>query len=108
MSVPFVAQLRARPEVVRLGTSGEPVITVRVEVPEVWDTIRIDAPAQTSVEEVKRRALEVLVSSAAEPDRFVVKLGGSLVPDESVSLEAAGARNGSTFLVTGRRRRPVR
>ena len=55
MSVPFVAQLRARPDAIRLGTAGEPVITVRVQVPEVWDTVRIDAPSETSVLTVKQR-----------------------------------------------------
>jgi len=87
-ATPFVAQLRARPEAIRLGTAGDPVITVRVQVPEVWDTVRIDAPPDTSVLVLKLRGFEVL--------------------DEAASLSAAGAVNGSTFLVTFRRRRPVR
>jgi hypothetical protein len=44
-TVPFVAQLRARPDVIRLGTGAEPVITVRVQSAETWDTVRVEAPA---------------------------------------------------------------
>ena len=104
---PFVAQLRARPEVIRLGTAGDPVITVRVQVPEVWDTVRIDAPPLTPVLTLKQRALETLMPGA-EPVEWVTKFRGFEVLDETVSLSGAGVENGSTLLVTSRRRRPVR
>jgi hypothetical protein len=107
VTTPFVAQLRSRPEVIRLGTTGDPVITVRVQVPEVWDTVRIDAPPDTPVMTLKEHALEVLVSSA-DQSAWITKLRGFEVLDESVSLSAAGVENGSTLLVTSRRRRPVR
>ena len=107
MSTPFVAQLRARPEVIRLGTANDPVITVRVQVPEVWDTVRIDAPSDTPVLTLKERALEALVPTADQAE-WITKLRGFEVLDESVSLSAAGVQNGSTLLVTSRRRRPVR
>jgi hypothetical protein len=106
-ATPFVSQLRARPETIRLGTPGAPVITVRVQVPEVWDTVRIDAPPDTSVLTLKERALETLMSGA-DPVEFVTKLHGFEVLDETASLSAAGVLNGSTLLVTSRRRRPVR
>jgi hypothetical protein len=106
-STPFVAQLRARPETIRLGTAGEPVITVRVQVPEVWDTVRIEASPSTPVIVLKQRALDILMPSF-EPAEFVTKLRGFEVLDESASLSAAGVANGSTLLVTSRRRRPVR
>jgi hypothetical protein len=67
---PFVAQLRSRPEAIRLGTAGDPVITVRVQVPETWDTVRIDAPPLTPVIELKMRALETL-APGAEPVEWV-------------------------------------
>ena len=107
MSVPFVAQLRARPEVIRLGTSNVPVITVRVQVPEVWDTVRIDAPPDTPVLTLKERALDVLMPTAEQAEGMT-KLRGFEVLDETASLSAAGVENGSTLLVTSRRRRPVR
>jgi hypothetical protein len=102
-----VAQLRARPETIRLGTADAPVITVRVQVPEVWDTVRVDAPPDTPVLTVKERALEALTPGADQAE-YVTKLRGFEVLDEGASLSAAGAVNGSTFLVTSRRRRPVR
>lgn len=107
MSAPFVAQLRSRPGAIRLGTTGEPVITVRVQVPEVWDTVRVDAPADTPVNTIKQHALEALAPGADGSD-WVVKLRGFEVLDEGASLSVAGAKDGSTFLVTSRRRRPVR
>lgn len=106
-ATPFVAQLRTRPEAIRLGTAGSPVITVRVQVPEVWDTVRVDAPPDTPVLTVKERALEMLMSGANQIE-YVTKLRGWEVLDETASLEAAGVENGSTLLVTSRRRRPVR
>ena len=107
MSAPFVAQLRARPETIRLGTAGAPVITIRVQVPEVWDTVRVDAPPDMPVLTVKERALETLMPGS-DVALFVTKLRGFEVLDETASLSAAGVANGSTLLVTSRRRRPVR
>ncbi|HET7737296.1 MAG TPA: hypothetical protein VFK32_01865, partial [Tepidiformaceae bacterium] len=86
---------------------GSPVITVRVQVPETWDTVRVDAPADTPVITVKERALETLMPGANQAE-YVTKLRGFEVLDETASLEVAGAMNGSTLLVTFRRRRPVR
>jgi hypothetical protein len=105
--IPFVAQLRARPEVIRLGAPGEPVITVRVQVPETWDTVRIDAPPDTPVLALKESALAALVVGADQGD-YVTKLRGFEVLDETASLSSAGVVTGSTLLVTSRRRRPVR
>lgn len=105
-TAPFVTQLRTRPEAIRLGTAGSPVITLRVQVPEVWDTVRVDASPDTPVLTVKERALEALMSGADQAE-YVTKLRGWEVLDETASLEAAGVLNGSTLLVTSRRRRPV-
>ncbi|MCC6930604.1 MAG: hypothetical protein IT359_16570 [Gemmatimonadaceae bacterium] len=108
-SVPFTAQLRSRPGVIRLGTGNEPVITVRVTVAEVWDTVRIDAPADTPVSVVKARALQALVpDDAANVAGYVVKLAGIEVLNEGASISEAGGTDGSIFLITSRRRRPVR
>jgi hypothetical protein len=105
---PPVAQLRAGPESIRLGAPGEDVWTLRVEIPEVWDLVRIDAPPSTPVAIIKQRALDELVPDAPASEQWVLKLYGFEVLDESVSLIDAGARNGSTFVVMGRHRRPVR
>ncbi len=108
-TTPFTAQLRTRPGAIRLGTGQEPVITLRVQIPEVWDTVRLDAPHDTPVSVVKERALQALVpDESAHHADYVMKLAGWEVLDERVSLADAGAGQGSIFLLTSRRRRPVR
>ena len=57
---------------------------------------------------VKVRALEALSPGADFHDEFGMKLAGWEVLDENVSLAEAGAVDGSIFLLTNRRRRPVR
>ncbi len=107
MTPPFVATVRSRPNVIRLDAPGESKISVRVQVPEVWDVVRIDTPVAQPVLAVKRAALAALLPRAALDD-YVVKLRGFEVLDEGASLAEAGAIDGSIFLVTNRRRRPVR
>ena len=108
-ATPFTAQLRSRPEVIRLGTGNDPVITVRVQIAEVWDTVRIDAPADTPVAVIKARALQAMMpDDAANVAGYVVKLAGIEVLNEGASITEAGAKDGSIFLIASRRRRPVR
>jgi hypothetical protein len=105
---PFVASLRVRPDVVRLGSDSETRLTFRVEMPEVWDTVRVEAPGSTTVREVKDAALAVLFPDADFPDDYVVKLNGYELREEHASLANARVKDGSTLLLTFRRRRPVR
>lgn len=82
---------------------------VRVQLPEVWDAVRLEIPPTASVMTLKREALAQLAAEdAGDPEAFVTKLNGVEVLDEDVSIADAGAKNGSTFLITYRRRRPVR
>ncbi|HJU73381.1 MAG TPA: hypothetical protein VJ717_06530 [Gemmatimonadaceae bacterium] len=106
----LVSSLRARPGVVRLGTNGSlaDMISVRVQVPEVWDVLRVEAAKSATIHEVKRRALGELMPDEGDVDGFVVKFRGHEVLDEGASLDAAGMRDGSTLLITSRRRRPVK
>jgi hypothetical protein len=108
VTAPFVAQLRTRADEIRLGTPDEPVVTLRVQVADAWDTVRVDAPPDTPVAEIKRRALAVMAPDARHPEDWVVKLNGWEVLDERQSVTQVGAKNGSTFLLHVRRRRPVR
>jgi hypothetical protein len=109
MTEPFVAQLRTRGDVIELASPSGPAITVRVEMPEVWDTVRVHASPDEPVLTIKRRALEALYpGSELHDEDYVLKLQGWEVLDESASLAATGAVDGSIFLVTNRRRRPVR
>ena len=105
---PFVAQLRARATPIVIAGDGGSAISVRVQVPEVWDVVLVQVPAGEPVVSVKSRALAALVPDAESHEDYIVKLNGFEVLDEHVSLDEAGARDGSTFLVTHRRRRPVR
>jgi hypothetical protein len=104
---PFVTRLRARPGTIDLSRAGTQSITVRVEMPEMWDTVRIAASPAEPVVSIKRAALDALCPTD-RPEEYVVKLRGWEVLDESVSLTDAGAINGSIFLVTYRWRRAVR
>lgn len=108
MTAPFVTQLRARGTALQLARAGEPGITVRVELPEVWDTVRAVVSPTQSVSALKTAALAALYPTGEPAGDFVLKLQGWEVLDESVSLAAAGATDGSIFLLTHRRRRPVR
>lgn len=108
MTLPFVATIRARPTTIQLGdgASGERFL-IRVEVPERWDVVRLETPASERVQAVKVAALQALDPKADQRD-YVIKLRGFEVLDEQESLAEAGAVNGSIFLLTRRRRRPVR
>ncbi len=109
MTIPFVTSLRAREGVIVVGApAGDATVHLRVEIPEVWDVVRVDAHSAEPVRAIKVNALNALCPKALFPDDYVIKLGGCEILDESVSLTDAGAKNGSIFLVTHRRRRPVR
>jgi hypothetical protein len=104
---PFVTNLRVRKETIDLSRAGGASITVRVEVPEVWDAVRIIASPSEPVVSIKRAALDALCPTE-RPEECVIKLRGWEVLDETLSLTDAGAINGSIFLLTYRWRRPVR
>lgn len=107
MTVPFVSKLRARPVTVRLGPPDAETIFVRVEIPEIWDVIRLAVPSSETVLGVKVAALAALDPRGDQRD-YVMKLRGFEMLDEQHTLAEAGARDNSTFLLTRRRRRPVR
>ena len=100
--------LRARPGVLALGSAAANAITVRVQMPELWDTLAVRCAADTSVQALKQAALDAFLQYHQPTADFVMKLRGFEVLDESQPLDVAGARDGSTFLLTYRYRRPVR
>jgi hypothetical protein len=108
MNVPFATSLRSRPGTLRLAPAGADAITIRVEVPEVWDVLRIEVLPSDQVLEVKTRSLAVLYPEATALDDYIVKLRGWEILDETASLADAGVIDGSILLITSRRRRPVR
>lgn len=106
-TAPFVTTLRARRSTIDIAPEGTPAITIRVEMPEVWDVVRVVALPTQSVIEVKIAALHALNPETA-PDEIVVKLRGWEILDETASLADSGVVDGSILLMTFRRRRPVR
>ena len=108
MTTPFVAQLRSRPSTIHLAPEGAAAITIRVEMPEVWDVVAIVVSPNEPVLTVKQRALEALFPEAQMHADFVLKLRGWEVLDERASLVDVGVIDGSILLLTHRRRRPVR
>jgi len=108
MSAPFVTTLRSRKGTLRLAAEGEKAITIRVEMPDVWDVVRIQVAPTDQVLEVKKHALEALYPEYNVMDDFIVKLRGWEILDETRSLADTGVVDGSILLVTFRRRRPVR
>jgi hypothetical protein len=108
MTAPFVSELRVGDDVTILGGGDGAALHLRVQAAELWDAMRIDAPASASVASVKRAALgRFFPNGASDPD-FVVKLRGFEILHEDESLEASGIRDGSTLLLSRRRRRPVK
>jgi hypothetical protein len=108
MSAPFVTQLRTRGDVIQMAPAGAASILVRVEMPEVWDVVRAAVQPTESVLALKLRALAALYPADEPPEEFVMKLRGFEVLNESDTLATVGAVDGSIFLLTHRRRRPVR
>lgn len=108
MSMPFVGQIRARRDAIQLAAPGTAAISVRVEMPETWDTVRFVASPDEPVISLKLRALDAMFPEGELQEDFVMKLRGWEVLDEQASLAAVGAVNGSIFLLTHRYRRPVR
>jgi hypothetical protein len=106
--VSVLSSLRARPGVLALGTQTDNAITVRVQLPELWDTLAVRCAPDTSVRALKQAALDAFMPYHQPTADFVMKLRGFEVLDESAPLTVAGARDGSTFLLTYRFRRPVR
>jgi len=108
VSEPFVASLRTSQHTpIAVGVQGPDALSIRVEVPERWDVALLSAASTASVADVNLPALRA-VSPDDDASEYVIKLRGFEVLDESVSIATAGARDGSIFLLTHRRRRPVR
>ena len=103
---PFVNTLRTQGEPLTLGSGSGSVLHLRAQVLEAWDAIRVDADPSTSVKSLKQLALQTLYPHVDEND-YVVKLHGWEILDENAPISSTGARNGSIFLISDRRRRPV-
>jgi hypothetical protein len=54
--------------VIRLGADGQPRITLRVQMPEVWDAVRVETPASEPVRSIKTEALAALQPQGDLPE----------------------------------------
>lgn len=104
----FVSQLRARTSTIKLAPGSAPSITIRVEMPEVWDAVRIVVSPREPLLTVKVRALEALFPEAEMHGDFVLKFRGWEILDEAAPLSDLDIVDGAILLLTHRRRRPVR
>jgi len=105
---PYVDQLRARSTIALVAEGTPGALNLRVELPETWDVVRVLALPSEPAISLKVRALEALFPQADFHEDFVLKLRGWEVLDENASLADVGALDGSIFLLTHRRKRPVR
>ena len=104
---PFVSGLRTQGTAYKLGSGSGPVLQLRAQVLEAWDAIRIDADPSASVRSLKHLALKELYPGIQSDDQYMVKLHGWEILDEDAPISSTAAKNGSIFLITDRRRRPV-
>jgi hypothetical protein len=104
---PFVSGLRTQGAAFRLGSGSGPLLQLRAQVLEAWDAIRIDADPSASVKSLKDLALKELYPDVQKNDQYMVKLHGWEILDENAPISSTAAKNGSIFLITDRRRRPV-
>ena len=105
--LPFVSGLRTRGAPLTLGSQASKVLHLRAQVLEAWDAVRIDADPEASVRSLKELAMRELAPDIVDIDDYVVKLHGFEILDEAAPISSTVARNGSIFLITDRRRRPV-
>jgi hypothetical protein len=82
-------------------------LPVRVMVQDVWDEVRLDLPATTSLAHLKQRALDA-TRVTRDPAGYVLKFRGAELLDESRSLAEAGLVPNGALIVLPRRRRAVR
>lgn len=87
--------------------SAQTAIAVRVSVTDAWDTVGLDATPDTTIAELKARALERTLGRA-DPAHYIVKFRGGRVLDEQQSVAALELPDGAALIVLPDRRRPVR
>ena len=104
----LVTQLRTPPEAVVLAPPGAASITIRVQLLEAWDAVKVVVAPRATVAMVKAQALAVLAPDVPQPGDIVTKLGGFEIRDEGRSLTEAGIVDGSTLLLHFRRRQPIK
>ncbi len=83
-------------------------MTVRVTVADTWQPVFLEVTPGMTIAGLKARALAAMRIAPDRSDRYEVKFGGARIADESRTLGAVGARQGSAIIVLLKRRRAVR
>ena len=108
MSAAFPDTLRTSGAAIVVAPGTDPRVTIRVQLLEAWDAVRLDIPANASVASAKMAALEALAPTSAGESDVVVKHRGIELRDLSQGLADAGIPDHATLSIEFRRRRPVR
>jgi hypothetical protein len=83
-------------------------LRVRVWVPEVWDAVELTPAPESTVGQLKAKALALATGRTRNPSAYVVKYHGAAVADEGRTLAQLGVTDGAPFIVLPARRQPVR
>ncbi len=82
------------------------MLSVRVVVLQNWDEVTLELADDTTIAELKSRALSLSRASLG-PEQCEVKFRGARV-DDSLTLAQAGLVPGAQVIVLASRRQPVR
>ncbi len=83
-------------------------LAVRVWVPEVWDSVMLQAEPSWQVSRLKQEALRQTTERTLDPRDYIVKFRGAPVLDEELTLAELGVPGGAPLVVLSDRRHPVR
>lgn len=109
-SADFVSSIRTSGAALRLVPDGHagPVWSVRVQLLDAWDAVRVEVAPTTTVDAVIRAALRVLAGADVAVEAYDCKLRGVRIVRRDQSLASAGVADGSTLLLAMAARLPVR
>jgi hypothetical protein len=83
------------------------MLHIRITVLDAWDEIALDVPASTTIDALKRAALQA-AKVTDQPSEFVVKFRGATLRNESRTLADAGVPNDAGLIALRQRRFAVR
>jgi len=87
--------------------AGSSMLSVRVSVTDVWDTVELRLAPESTVAQLKTAALARATGCSESRGAHLVKFRGALV-DEGQTLAGLGVPDGAPFIVLPAQRQPVR
>jgi hypothetical protein len=109
-SAAFVSTIRTTGVPLRVVPDGHtgPVWTVRVQLLEAWDAVRVEVAPTATIDALVRAALTQLGGATAQADAYDCKHRGVRIVRRDQSIAAAGVVDGATLLLALAARLPVR